>query len=392
MQHDRSQEAAILGKGGAIRVAEGHPWVYRSDLIAVPEAPGFAPVRTRKGRTVGWAAVNPVSLISVRMMHRRDEPIGEEALVARLHAALDFREGLELPDTDALRLVHAEADGLPALVVDRYADVLVVKNGCAALEPHLPALVDALVARLRPRGVLGRLDDPVREREGLPREVTTLYGEVPDEVEVRERGVRLLVSPREGQKTGAFLDQRDNHARLGAVARDRALDVFSYQGGFGLHLARRAASVELVDSSGPALERARRNLELNGLANASLTQADAFERLRELDREGARFAVVSLDPPAFAKRARDLDNAYGAYKELNLRALRILEPGGVLGTSSCSFHVAPADFDRMLADAAADAGRRVRVLGRWGQAPDHPELLGFPESRYLKFTMLQALD
>lgn len=389
---DTTASAAVLDRGGVARLVRGHPWVYRSDVLRLPTEPGFYPVESKKGRSLGWAAVNARSLISVRIVHRGAEPVTREFLLERLDRALAMRERRIRADTDAYRLVHAEADGLPGLVVDRYRDVLVLKSGCAAFEPFLADIAAHLAERLPVAGILGRLDDSHRETEGLERHVTTLFGSVPDELVCREAGVAFVVSPYGGQKTGSFLDQRENHARLGRHARGRALDVFSYQGGFGLHLARGADSVELIDSSGPALERARHNADLNSLTNVSFTQADAFDRLRELDAAEARFDVISLDPPAFAKRSKDVEPAYGAYKELNLRCLRMLAPDGVLGTSSCSFHISSEVFARVLDEAAVDAGRRLRVLGRHGQAFDHPELLGFPESRYLKFLLLEAVD
>lgn len=389
---DPNATAAVLDRGGVARLTQGHPWVYRSDVLRLPETPGFYPVETKKGRTLGWAVVNARSLISVRMLHRGTDAFGPADIEDRLDRALAFRTRCVPADTDAYRLVHAEADGLPGLVIDRYGDVLVLKNGCAAFEPHLPGIVDGLAERLQVRGILGRLDDPHRETEGLERTVAVLHGEVPDEVVCTEAGIRLWIAPYEGQKTGSFLDQRENHVRLARHARGRALDVFSYQGGFGLHLAHGADHVEAIDSSAAALERAQRNAELNGLTNLVFTQADAFERLRELEAAGERFDTISLDPPAFAKRSKDIEPAYGAYKELNLRCMKLLAPGGVLGTSTCSFHISAETFDRILHDAAADAGRRLRVLGRHGPAADHPELLGFPESRYLEFVMLEAVD
>jgi 23S rRNA (cytosine1962-C5)-methyltransferase len=390
---------------GAARLAAGHPWVYRSDVLAPPAQPGFAPVVDRRGRPLGWAAVHPTSQIAVRLIDAGDAPVDAARLLARLDAALDRRAVLA-HDPDAAmdgvtgyRLVHAEADGLPGLVVDRLGPVLVVQNGCAAIEPHLPALVARLVVRLTPEGVLGRFDAKARALEGLPTDVAVLHGRVPEAVEVHDGALAWRVEPRAGQKTGAFLDQRLNHRRLASAARAyvgpgvRALDAFAYHGGFGLHLLRAgAASVELVDASAAALAAARAAAARNGLPEPACVRADAFERLRALDREGARFEAISVDPPALAKRAKDLPRAMAGYKELNLRALRLLAPGGVLGTSSCSAHLQEAEFLNVLADAAADAGRTVHVLGRWGAAPDHPERLGFPESRYLKFVLVRAVD
>ncbi|WP_045235320.1 class I SAM-dependent rRNA methyltransferase [Deinococcus pimensis] len=386
---------AVVSPRGASRLREGHLWVYRSDTVELPFEAGVYRVQDTRGRRLGWALVNPASEISVRLLTREDAPADEAFLRARLHAAIDFRESLGI-DADGYRVVHAEADGLPGLVVDRYADVLVVQNGTAALEPHLPALVEVLVERFSPRGVLARHEGRVRTLEGLPTGTSVLYGDVPDTVEVRERGthgdVRYLVEPWRGQKTGSFLDQRENRALLGAHARGEALDVFSYHGSFGLHLAPRARHVELIDSSESALARARENMLLNGHANVTYTEANAFDRLRELEAAGRSYATISLDPPALAKTRRDLQNAYGAYKELNLRCLKLLEPGGVMATTSCSFHVSEGDFYAMVQDAAADARVRVRVLARRGGASDHPELLGVPETRYLKFALLQRTE
>ena len=372
--------------------------MYRSDVRRLPEQPGFAPVLDPAGRSLGWAAVHPHSQIAVRLLHPHDERVTEDLLRSRLGAALDRREALIAdPDTHlagatGYRLVHAEADGLPGLVVDRLGPVLVVQNGSAAMEPFIDTLVATLVDRLAPEGVLGRFDARVREREGLPREQRVLAGHVPETVEVDDGLLTWTARPREGQKTGGFLDQRLNHRRLARYARGAALDVFAYQGGFGLHLLRAgAASVELIDSSAAALDAAARAAAANGLTAPSLTRADAFERLRELDRDGASFDVIALDPPALAKRSRDVPRALAGYKELNLRALRLLAPNGVLGTATCSAHVQEPEFMNVLADAAADAGRTVHVLGRFGAAPDHPERLGFPESAYLTFVVLRAL-
>ncbi len=397
MQRVTHEAPVTVAARGAARLTAGHPWVYRSDVQRLPAHPGFAPVLDPAGRPLGWAAVHPTSQIAVRLLHRHDEPVTEALLLARLAAALDWRAALARdPEThmggaSGYRLVHAEADGLPGLVVDRLGPVLVLQNGCAALEPHLEAFVTMLAERLAPEGVLGRLDARVREREGLPREQRVLAGSVPEEVEVSDGLLTWTARPREGQKTGGFLDQRLNHRRLARFARGAALDVFAYQGGFGLHLLRAgASSVELVDSSAAALAAAERAAAANGLPTPRLTRADAFARLRELDRAGARFDVIALDPPALAKRARDLPRALAGYKELNLRAMRLLRPGGVLGSASCSAHLQEAEFLNVLADAAADAGRTLHVLGRFGAAPDHPERLGFPESAYLKFVLLRA--
>ena len=391
-------DAVVVGARGAERLAAGHPWVYRSDMRRTATRPGFAPVHAENGRPLGWAAVHPSSQIAVRLLHHGAQPVDEALLLERLEAAIARREALArdpdagLEGATGYRLVHAEADGLPGLIVDRLGPALAVQNGCAALEPHLPAIVERLQERLAPDGVVGRFDAAAREREGLTREVRVLAGRVPDVVEVSDGRLAWPLHPLTGQKTGTFLDQRLNHRRLARHARGAALDVCSYHGGFGLHLlAAGAERVELVDASAAALEGATVAAARNALPRPQLTRADAFERLRELDRAGASFDVIALDPPALAKRARDVPRALAGYKELNLRALRLLAPLGVLGTATCSAHVQEAEFMNVLADAAADAGRTVHVLGRFGAAPDHPERLGFPESAYLSFVLLRAL-
>ena len=409
---------AVDGRGAA-RLDAGHPWVYRSDVLTPPPRPGFAPVIDRRGRPLGWAAVHPTSQIAVRLLHRGDAPIDEALLLARLDAALDLRVALVadpaagMAGVTGYRCVHAEADGLPGLIVDRLGPVLVVQNGCAALEPHLAALVARLSERLAPQGVVGRFDARARALEGLPTEVRVLHGEIPEQVDVSDGALTWRVDPRAGQKTGAFLDQRLNHRRLAEAAAAYvggsahagasaptvdargidALDAFSHHGGFGLHLLRAGArSARLVDTSATALAAAAETAARHGLPRPELDRADAFERLRALEREGHRFGAIRVDPPALAKRARDLERAMAGYKELNLRAMRLLAPSGVLGTSSCSAHLQEAEFLNVLADAAADAGRQLHVIGRYGAAPDHPERLGFPESRYLKFVLLRAAD
>jgi len=396
----------VVTARGAARLRAGHPWVYRSDVQRASRVAGFAPVAGPDRDALGWAAVHPSSQIAVRLWHAGTATIDEAFVLARLDAALTRRDALRhdpsaaLAGVDGYRLVHAEADGMPGLIVDRLGPLLTLQNGSAALEPHLDAITAQLMTRLAPlgiEGVLGRLDAAAREHEGLVREVRTLTGRVPERVEVSDGVLRWPLEPLAGQKTGTFLDQRLNHQRLARYVRGRAsvraLDAFSYHGGFGLHLLHAgAASVELLDSSATALAAARQAAAANGLPEPIVTRADAFAYLRTLERSAQRFDIIALDPPALAKRVRDLPRALAGYKELNLRAMRLLAPGGVLGTATCSAHVQEAEFLNVLADAAADAGRTLHVLGRYGAAPDHPERLGFPESAYLSFVLLQAVD
>ena len=382
--------AVTLNPRGLERLQTGHVWVYRSDVRDAPEEPGLYPV-LGKGRTLGWAAVNARSEITVRMLTRGNVVADDQLLAQRLEHAIAYRARLGI-DANAYRLVHGEADGLPGLVIDQYANVLVWQSNSAALEPFLDVLLDAAIKKLEPDGVLARFDTRSRELEGLNQDVFVAHGEVPEMLEAREGHVRYLVEPFTGQKTGAFLDQRENRVALARHARGRALDVFSYHGSFGLHLARVCESVECMDASAPALERARENAELNGFGNLTYTVGNAFDLLRERERSGARYQTISLDPPAFAKAKRDVDRAYAAYKEVNLRAMKLLEPGGILGTASCSYHVSETDFYTMLRDAAADAGRTVRVLERRSQSADHPEIITVPETRYLKYALLEMVE
>ncbi len=262
----------------------------------------------------------------------------------------------------------------------------------AGLEPSRPAIVEALETLVHPAGILARNDVSLRDKEGLPRTVELLAGDVPREIEVEEHGVRYLAAPWDGQKTGAFLDQRENRARIGALARGRALDCFSYHGSFALHLARKADRVIALDSSAAALQRAADNCARNGLSNVELVEANAFDFLKNADREGARFDTIVLDPPAFAKTKNALAAAIRGYKEINLRAMRLLSPGGVLFTASCSFHLTKPRFLEMLVAAAADSGRRLALREVLGQPLDHPEILTIPETGYIKGAIVEAMD
>ena len=378
----------VRGRGAA-RARSGHPWIYRSDVAEAAGEPGdVVPVFDRAGDFLGRAFYNPRSEISLRIAERRDEPVDESWFRTRIEHALAYRDSLAI-DGDAYRLLHAEADGVPGLVVDRYGDNLVLQVGSAAVERRLDWVLGALDELLAPAGVLLRSDSGARKREGLDATVRVLWGEVPGTVVVREGPVRYEANLWRGQKTGGFLDQRENHLAAGRYARGRALDVFSYAGGFALHAARSAREVEVVDSSGPALETARHNAKLNGLDNLTFARTRAFDLLRERSDAGERYDTVVLDPPAFAKTKRDLPRARRAYKEINLRAMKLLSPGGILITCSCSYHLSREPFEETLRSAAADAGRTMRVREWRGQAADHPEVLTIPETRYLKCAILE---
>jgi 23S rRNA (cytosine1962-C5)-methyltransferase len=375
-------------------VRSGHPWIYRSDVADAAGEPGdVVRLFDRGGRALGQAFYNPRSEISLRLVTRDpDEPVNEPFFRARIERALAYRDSLNI-DADAMRLINAEADGLPGLVADRYGPYVVLQVGSAAVERRLPWVLDALGDLVASDGVLLRGEGAARRREGLPARTEVLRGEVPGTVVVREGPVRYRASLRQGQKTGGFLDQRENHEAAARHVRPgaRVLDVFTYAGGFALHAALAgAASVEAVDSSAASLEAARENAALNGLKNLTLTRASAFDLLRERSDAGESYDLVVLDPPAFAKSRRELPKATRAYKEINLRAMKLLAPGGFLVTCSCSYHFSRELMRDTLRSAASDAGVSLRVREWRGAASDHPELLNVPETAYLKCAVLEA--
>ena len=384
---------AVVSARGAQRWHAGHPWIYRSDLVEPPTSPaGAVSVRDARGRPLGSALWSPASEISLRFVDRRpDVVLDREWWHARIARALERRAGLDA-DTNAYRLIHGEGDGLPSLVCDRYDRWLVVQLMSAGLEAFRPLVVDALLAATGASGILARNDAALRLKEAQQRETVLLAGDVPHEIEVVEHGVRYLAAPWTGQKTGAFLDQRENRALVGSVARGRALDCFSYHGSFALHLARRARHVVALDLSAAALQRAAENARRNGFDNIETREANAFDFLRDEERAGARYDTIVLDPPAFAKTRASLPTALRGYKEINLRAMRLLAPGGVLFTASCSYHVTKALFLEMLESAAADSGRRVILRALRGQPVDHPEVLSIPETGYIKGALLEVAE
>ena len=386
----RTKLEATLTNRGAARVRSGRPWVYRSDVAeAVGEAGDVVRVVDRRGRFLGRAFYNPRSEISLRLAERTESAIDESWFANRLEKAAKYRESLGI-DADAYRILHAEADGVPGLVVDRYGDYLVLQVGSAAVERRLEWVIRALQQLLKPAGILARNDFATRKKEGLDAGLRVLAGEVPESILVREETIRYRAEPWRGQKTGGFLDQRENHLAAGRYAFGRVLDVFSYAGGFALHAAQKAETAEAVDSSSPALEAGRANARLNGLENVSFTRSNAFDLLRKRSESGERYDTIILDPPAFAKTKRELTGARRAYKEINLRAMKLLAPGGVLVTCSCSYHFSREMMQETLRDAAADAGRTLRVREWRGQSTDHPEILTIPETRYLKCAVLEA--
>ncbi|HWN19032.1 MAG TPA: class I SAM-dependent rRNA methyltransferase [Gemmatimonadales bacterium] len=374
---------------GAERWVRGHPWIYRSEVTGGPAAPGVVPVHDSRGRFIGQALYSPKSEIRLRLLERTDRAIDRQWWAEHLAACATHREGI---DATAYRLVHGEGDGIPSLVVDRYDRWLVVQVLSAGLETMREAIVAALTELFQPEGILLRNDAPARRREGLPPEPLEAHGAVPREIQVREGQALYLAAPWDGQKTGAFLDQRPNRLLAGQLMPEagRALDCFSYHGSFALHLARGAGSVLALDLSQEALDRGAANAALNGLTNIDWRKADVFETLRQLERARERFDFIVLDPPAFAKSRATVPDALRGYREINLRAMRILAPGGTLLTASCSFHVHLPQFLGMLTESAGDSGRRITLQQVLGQGVDHPEVLTIPETGYLKGAVVKA--
>jgi 23S rRNA (cytosine1962-C5)-methyltransferase len=381
----------VISRKGEARVLRGHPWVFRTDVVRAPGITPGAVVRVEgpRGRHLGFAFYSTRSEIRIRMIDRGDS-LPETFLRDRVESAVRWRESVA-PGVAACRLVHGEGDRLPSLIVDRYGDHLVVQTLSQGTEARKDELVRILVDLLQPAGILERNDPKVRALEGLDQRVGLLHGQVPERVEVREGDVRFEADLWRGQKTGLFLDQRENHLMARAYARGRVLDGFSYHGAFALHAARAADEVLAVDASAEAVTQIVRNAERNGLANVTAREANVFDLLRELYDRGERFATVILDPPAFAKSKDAVDKAVRGYKEINLRALKLLEPGGFLITCSCSYHVHEADLEEILAAAAADAAATVTVVEKRRQARDHPVVLGVPETYYLKCFVLRKL-
>jgi 23S rRNA (cytosine1962-C5)-methyltransferase len=411
---------AVVSAKGAARARSGHLWIYRSDVTQKPQAESGSVVRVvdHRGRFIARAHYGKESEITLRIVSKDDVEITRDFWLARLRAGARWRERV-VSDADAYRLVHAEGDLLPGLIIDRYGDCFAMQTLTRGMDSLKAMWAELLVEEFHPRLIVERNDAKVRQLEGLPMTNSLLYSAVGQtggapmtsqaadeenedklavcptvagDLFITENGIKFQIDLFEGQKTGAFLDQRENRAAAIRYARGRGLDCFSFHGSFALHMAKGCERVTAVDVSAPAIEGARRNAELNNVTNIEFIANNAFDLLRDYDDAGERFDTIVLDPPAFAKNRGAVEAALRGYKEINLRALRLLNPGGVLITCSCSYHVSEALFLDMLAEAARDAGRPTQIVEKRAQSRDHPILLTVPETYYLKCIVARVMD
>jgi 23S rRNA (cytosine1962-C5)-methyltransferase len=387
-----SEGSVVISPRGVERIRAGHLWIYRSDVRETHAEPGaIVRVTDERSRFHGSAFYSDKSQISIRMLTREDVQVGREFLAGRLRRAAEYRK-LVVDNSDAFRMVYSEADLLPSIIIDRYGDYLVLQTLSQGAERVKSLLAEVLVELFAPKGILERNDPRVRLLEGLDQRVGPLYGEVPSEMIVKENGISFLCDLAKGQKTGSFLDQRENHFAARRYASGNVLDCFSYHGGFALTIADKCQHVESVEMAPGAIEISRRNQELNSVANVTFREGNTFDVLKEHYEVGRRFQMVILDPPAFAKNRESVAAAQRGYKEINYRALKLLEPGGYLLTCSCSYHITEPLFLQILAEAAIDARRSIIVCERRTQAKDHPIFLTMPETHYLKCLIVKALE
>jgi 23S rRNA (cytosine1962-C5)-methyltransferase len=381
-----------VSRKGTGRFASGHPWIFASDVTdRGSAAPGsVVHVADPRGKLVGTAHYSSSSQICLRMLSDRPVTVDAEFFRNRIQAAWEYRQRV-VRGTTAYRVVYSEADQLPGLIVDRYGDYLALQTLDQGMDAAKDTVLAVLSELFSPRGIVLRNDVPVREKESLPLEIMVASGEVPASVPIEMNGLRLTADLLEGQKTGVFLDQRENYQAVAEFARGAALDCFTCTGGFALHMARNCEHVTAVDSSATALATAKSNADANGLANVEFVEANVFDLLSSQRLADRRFSTIVLDPPAFAKSRSSLEGAARGYKEINYRALRMLRPGGVLITCSCSHHMSEASLLELVASAALDAGKTLRVIERRTQSKDHPILLTVPETHYLKCLILEVL-
>jgi 23S rRNA (cytosine1962-C5)-methyltransferase len=384
--------SVVISARGEQRVRSGHPWIYRTDVIDVAASAGdIVEVIGPRQRRIGEALFSDRSQIPIRMLTHGEQVANLALIRERVERAMQFRQSLQL-DASAYRLVHGEADLLPSLIVDRYADYLVVQALSQGMDRLLPAITGILGEILSPAGILARNDPKVRALEGLEQTIDVLAGDIPDAVLVHEGPVEYEADLRRGQKTGLFLDQRENREAAARYARGRLLDCFSYNGGFALRLARQCPEAEALDISADAVARIRTNAVRNGVPHLQAREANVFDELRRLERAGARYDTIVLDPPAFAKNKASVPNAMAGYKEINLRAMRLLTPGGYLVTCSCSYNVTEDMFAEVIHHASIDSHTPMTMVEKRMQGRDHPVLVGVPETYYLKCFILRRVE
>lgn len=385
--------AVYLKKNEEKRLLSGHSWVYANEVARIEgkdKNGALAAVYSCDGRFIGKGYINHASKILVRIFIRGNEEDGEALYKQRIASAWEYRK--KLGYENCCRVVFGEADNLPALIVDKYADILSVQFLSLGVHQRKEMIVKVLAELFSPRGIYERSDVAVRTKEGLPLEKGVLYGEVPDETIIEENGLKMSVDVKNGQKTGYFLDQKENRFAVRRyAAKGRVLDCFCNSGGFALNAALTAKQVIAADISPLALENVRRNAELNGITNIETRCGDVFELLREYKAKGEKFSLIILDPPAFCKSAAEVRDACRGYKDINILGMKLVESGGFLVTCSCSHYMTLPLFEKMLAEAAKESGRRVRSAEIKIQAPDHPALLNEEETQYLKFFILQVL-
>jgi 23S rRNA (cytosine1962-C5)-methyltransferase len=386
-----AEGSVVIGPRGLERLRAGHLWVYRSDVrSANAEAGAIVRLTDDRGHFQGRAFYSDKSQIAIRLLAREDVAVDRAFFTERVRSAAAYRK-IVVENTDAFRLVYGEADHLPSFVVDSYGDYLVLQSLSQSTERLKDVFVKILLELFSPKGILERNDPKVRLLEGLEQSVKVLQGDVPEEVIAKENGIAFVYDLRKGQKTGSFLDQRENHLAARRYASGEVLDCFSYNGGFALTVAGHCEHVEATDMAPAAIAAARRNQDLNAISNVTFREGNSFDILKEYDDVGRKFQMVILDPPAFAKNRDSVPAAQRGYKEINLRALKLLKPGGFLVTCSCSYHIPEALFLQIIAEAAIDARRSVVVADRRTQAQDHPILLTMPETHYLKCLVVRVL-
>jgi 23S rRNA (cytosine1962-C5)-methyltransferase len=381
-----------VNRKAADRVFSGHPWIFASDVLdrGSAQAGDAVTVAESRGKALGTAHFSSTSQITLRLLSRRVEPIDRNFLKRSIEAAYQFRQRV-VQNSNAYRLVHAEGDLLPGLIVDRYGEYISLQLLDQGMDRLSAEIVEVLLELFNPEGIVARNDVPTRAKEGLDEQVKVLSGTIPEHVNIEMNGLRFQANLVSGQKTGVFLDQRENYLAMRRWGRGRALDCFTGSGGFALHLASACDSVEAVDSSALAVKIARENADLNGIGNVEFREANVLEYLPSLVLAKKSFELVIVDPPAFTKSRSALEGAVRGYKEINLRALRLLRSGGILVSCSCSHHMSEAHLFQVIAEAALDAHKQLRVLERRTQASDHPILLTVPETHYLKCLVFEVI-